>query len=218
MRPDYRLQPGSDRERWSRIQNVMTRARRLSPGRWADSGDVRQLERQAKGTRSDVSREGKMGPTGALFMLPVALLVGSPALVEGSGPDEAAIRTLDTEMVAALNGRDVDRYLGFLSEDAIWMPPNRPAVVGKAAIRELVSKLIEIPDYTVAHHPRSIEVSRGGDLAYLSYEYEFTVKSADGATVTERGKDVSVFRREGGSWELVIDIWASDGPLPGVEP
>jgi len=178
----------------------------------------RQLEQQAEETHGDVTTEGKMGPTGALFMLAIALLAGSPELAEGGGADEAAIRALDREMVAALNGRDVDRYLGFLAEDAIWMPPNHPAVVGKAAIRKLVSQLCEIPDYTVAHHPRSIEVSRDGDLACLSYAYAFTVKSPDGTTVTEKGKDVSVFRRVGDSWELVIDIWNSDAPPPGVEP
>jgi ketosteroid isomerase-like protein len=92
------------------------------------------------------------------------------------------------------------------------MPPNQPAVVGKAAIRELVSQLLEIETFTVAHHPRTVEVSLGGDLACLYYTYEFTVKDAKGTAVTEKGKDISVYKQISGSWKLVIDMWNSDAP------
>ena len=152
-----------------------------------------------------------------VVFLPV-LLLASTASAEDSTADQRAIHALDRAMVAALSDRDVDRYLDFLAEDAIWMPPNHPAVVGKTAIRKLVAQLCELPDYTVAHHPRNIEVSRSADLAFLFYAYEFTVKSPDGTTVTETGNDVSIFRRMGGSWKLTIDIWNSDASPPGAEP
>jgi uncharacterized protein (TIGR02246 family) len=148
---------------------------------------------------------------GLLLSLPI-LLMASPAPAVDSTADQAAIREVDREMVAALNARDVDRYLSHLAEDATWMPPNQPAVVGKAAIRELVSHLLEIPNFTVAHHPRTLEVSLSGDLGCMSYTYEFTVKDAKGTAVTEKGKDISVYKKVGDSWKLLIDMWNSDAP------
>lgn len=153
-----------------------------------------------------------MSRIAAFFVALPVLLVAAPASVEDSTVDQAAIRALDREMVAALNARDVNRYMNALAEDATWMPPNQPAVVGSGAIRKLVSQLCEIPDYTVAHHPRTVEISSSGDLAYLFYTYAFTVKDADGTAITEKGKDLSIFRRVGGSWRLVIDMWNSDAP------
>jgi len=147
------------------------------------------------------------------YLSMVILLMVSQGVATASIADKTAIRELDREMVDALNARDIDRYLSFFADEAIWMPPNSPAVVGKASIRELVSQLLEIPDYTVTHHPHTIKVSISGDLAYLFYVYEFLVKEAKGETVIERGKDISVFEKIDGSWKLVIDMWNSDTPL-----
>jgi uncharacterized protein (TIGR02246 family) len=127
-------------------------------------------------------------------------------------PDQAAIRALDAEMVAALNARDFDRYMSCLSGDATWMPPNQPAIGGKAAIGELVSDLFDIPDFIVAHYPTAIEVSDSGDLAVMTYTYEFTVTDSEGTAVTEKGKDVSVFKKVDGAWRLFMDMWSPDSP------
>jgi len=148
----------------------------------------------------------------ALFLALAPLLVMSPAPGAEETPDQAAIRALDAEMVAALNARDLDHYMSCLAEDATWMPPSGPAVAGKPAIRDLVSELLEIPDFTVAHHPIAIEVARSGDLAFLSYAYEFTVTDSAGTAVTETGKDISIFRKVDGAWKLFIDIWNADSP------
>jgi uncharacterized protein (TIGR02246 family) len=153
-----------------------------------------------------------MHRTAALLMAVSMLLIAGPAPAAGTTADDAAIRAVDAQMVAALNARDVDRWLGYFADNATMMPPNEPAVVGKAAIRKLVSGLLEIPSFAVAHHPGTLEVSRSGDLAYISYAYELTVKDAKGTPVTEKGKDISVYKKVGASWKLLIDMWSSDSP------
>ncbi len=129
--------------------------------------------------------------------------------------DEAAIRAVDSQMVAALHARDLDRWLGFLAEDARMMPPDAPVVEGKTAIRELIAGLLSLPEFSVTHHPGAITVGRGGDLAYISYAYELTVPDAQGGSITETGKDISVFRKQtDGSWKLVVDMWSPNEPAP----
>jgi len=46
----------------------------------------------------------------------------------------------------------------------------------------------------------------------MSYTYEFTVTDLKGTAVTEKGKDVSVFKKVGGSWQCFVDMWNSDAP------
>ena len=51
----------------------------------------------------------------------------------------------------------------------------------------------------------SVVVAQSGDLAYVTYTYEM------GNPVAERGKDVSIYRKEpDGSWKLIIDMWSPD--------
>jgi uncharacterized protein (TIGR02246 family) len=119
-------------------------------------------------------------------------------------------------MVAAANARDIERWLSFVVPDAKMMPPGAPPVEGKDAIRKLVSEMMRAPEFVVAHHVRSVEVSRGGDLAYILYSYELTTQGPSRQTVTGKGKDLSIYRKESdGSWKLVIDIWSENQPPPG---
>ncbi len=147
-----------------------------------------------------------------LTVVPVLITTGCASSPDPAA-DQAAIRAIDTQMVAVLNARNLDAWLGFVTDDARMMPPNAPTVEGKEAIRQLLAGLLTIPSFTVSHHPGTIVVSRAGDLAYGSYACELTVRDAQGTAVTERGKDISLFRKQpDGSWKLVVDMWSADQP------
>ncbi len=127
--------------------------------------------------------------------------------------DEAAIRRVDAGLVAALNTRDVDRWLSFFAPDAKMMPPGALPIEGKEAIRNFIGELLTLPDFFVAHHLQSVEVSRCGDLAWVSYSYELTVKDPSGKPVTEKGKDISIYRKQSDrSWKVVVDMWSGNQP------
>ena len=144
-----------------------------------------------------------------LFLLAAIVLTfgASWSRAEDMAADAVAIRKVDAEMVAALNARDVDRWLTFFASDAKMLPPCAPAVVGKEAIRKMIAEYLAPPSFAVAHHLESVVVSKGGDLAYVSYSY------ALGKPVTETGKDISLYRKESnGSWKLIIDMWSENQP------
>lgn len=122
--------------------------------------------------------------------------------------ERSAIHAVDSLMIAAIDARDIDRWLSFFADSASMLGPNAPAIVGKTAIRAMATEMMAAPNFSVIHHPGSIEVSRGGDMAYYRYAYEITV-----GTVTERGKDLSLFTKQAdGSWKLLFDAWSPDAP------
>jgi uncharacterized protein (TIGR02246 family) len=137
-----------------------------------------------------------------------ALLVSSPSLnAKEHSSDENAIRSVDTDMVAALNARDVDRWLSHFAEEGAMWPQCEPRVVGKEAIREYIQAYVTLPTFAVAHHIESVVVADSGDLAYVTYTYEM------GEPVAERGKDLTVYRKVGnGSWKVAIDMWNTNAP------
>ncbi len=124
--------------------------------------------------------------------------------------DEAAIRQVDRDMVAAGNAHDIDAWLAFIADDARMLPPGAPPVVGKDAIRDLVNAFMSA-GVVVTHNLEDVVVSKGGDLAYVSYSYELTFTGPEGTPVTETGKDISIYKKDAdGSWKLAIDMWSEN--------
>jgi uncharacterized protein (TIGR02246 family) len=131
----------------------------------------------------------------------------------GTSSDSDAIRALDSRMVATLNSGDYDHWLGFMADEAIFMPPNKPAVVGKPAIRKWVADVQAKFRLQVTHHLTALEVARSADLAYTSYAYEFFLTDSAGKSTTLKGKDLTIFKRQAdGSWKLIRDMWSPDSP------
>jgi len=142
-----------------------------------------------------------------------SFLLGACSSSVDTAAEEAAIRSVDTQMVEALNERDLESWIGHLAENARMMPPNEGIVEGKPAIRELIGGLLGLPDFSVTHQPAdTIVVSNSGDVAYVSYAYELTVPDEKGGSITEAGKDISIFEKRDGAWKLVVDIWSPNGP------
>ena len=125
--------------------------------------------------------------------------------------EQTEIRALDAQMVRALNAGDFSRWYGFMADDVVFMPANEDAIAGKAAVQKWMGEALGNRKIHVVHHLSAVEVSRGGDIAYTSYEFEFVFTDSDGKTATVKGKDLSVFRKQAdGSWKLARDMWSAN--------
>lgn len=86
-----------------------------------------------------------------------------------SRPDLDSERTALTEVsrawAKAAAGGDLEPIVSFWADDAIVLPPDQPAIVGKAAIREFVSTAQALPGFRITWEPERAVVSDGGDLA-----------------------------------------------------
>lgn len=126
-----------------------------------------------------------------------------------SEADLAAIAQLRTDFVEVTLARDFDGVLASRAEDAVWMPPNAPLLVGKAKIRAFL-EAGPTPTAFVLTPGRT----EGGDVAYERGRYAYsTVIGAD--TVSESGKYLVILRRQAdNSWRIAVDIWNTDAPAP----
>ncbi|NIM51970.1 MAG: DUF4440 domain-containing protein [Gemmatimonadales bacterium] len=129
-----------------------------------------------------------------------------------SEEDVAAIRSSTESFAQAMLAGDPATVAGFFAEDAVAMPPNEPAVEGRAAIQAWLEALPTVTQDEL----RLVEVTGRGEIAYGRGTYTLTVMP-EGAPepITDRGKYVAIFRKQpDGSWLIAVDIWNSDQPLP----
>jgi ketosteroid isomerase-like protein len=127
--------------------------------------------------------------------------------------DETTLRKIDADWVTAAQSKQVDAWVGFYADDAVVLPPNDKAALGKESIRKAVGDLLGPPGLSIAWQPSKVEIARSGDLGYLYGAYVATWTDAKGKPVTDRGKNVEIWKRQSdGGWKCIVDTWNSDLP------
>jgi ketosteroid isomerase-like protein len=125
--------------------------------------------------------------------------------------DVAALNRLQHQVDSAIIAGDTERYLTLITDDAVLMPPNRPAVSGKEAVgswNRAMSSQVRITEYV----SRDDEVVVAGDWAFRRATVDWTITpSAGGSPIRDTGKYIIIYRRQrDGSWKVARDIWSSN--------
>jgi uncharacterized protein (TIGR02246 family) len=154
-----------------------------------------------------------MRPTFLLTALSCAALACQPVPAKLSDADIAAIRAAtDSYATQAVAGRD-SAVAAQYTENAIAMPPNQPALEGRAAIRAWFEAFppMSAMSFTV------LDIDGRGDLAYVRGTYTLTIAASNKTpAMPDHGKYLEVRRRQAdGSWLITADIFNSDVALPG---
>jgi len=151
-----------------------------------------------------------------VFFLGIAILsIGACTKKVDTEADVAAINSLLEEFDEALNASDLDGLMSCFTEDAVRMPPNTPALVGKEAIRNMFQSSFE--HYTTEVHNTSEEVIVCGDWAFVwgTHTVTFALK-VGGESIRDNGKSITIWQRQpNGSWKLSRGIYNSDLPSSG---
>ncbi len=155
----------------------------------------------------------------SLELLSVAALlaVATPAGAKVDvAAERAALLRTDQAWSQAAASKDVEKTLWFWTDDATVYPPGQPAVVGKDAIRRYVTEGFGMPGFSIRWETSAFEVSASGDMAYGLGTNVVTINDPQGKVITERGRGVTVWRKDkDGSWRCVIDVWNAG---PGAAP
>ena len=161
---------------------------------------------------------GRLAWTLAVGM--VVGLIGTQALhaqPDTRAADEQAIRETDIAWSKVGAAKDLEHMLAFFADDASELSPNAPLATGKEALRKAWSAYFATPGFAISWQPTKVEASRGGDLGYSMGTYELTTHDPTGKPVTDRGKYVTMWKKQAdGTWKVVADIFNSDLPAPAA--
>ena len=153
-----------------------------------------------------------------LFSLTLCLLSWSCQQQPASFPDtraadEAALRTADIEWSKAAGAKDLDRSISYTADDTVMLAPDAPAASGKEAVRKSWSDLLALPGLVLSWQPTNVEVAKSGEIGYTQGTYEMTVNDAKGNPNTDRGKYLTIWKKQAdGAWKCIVDMFNSDLP------
>jgi uncharacterized protein (TIGR02246 family) len=128
--------------------------------------------------------------------------------------DVAAIERLFENNEVMLSSGDLDGWIKQFTEDAVFMPPDSPVVIGKAAGREFARPSYENFDAEYSITVNEIEVV--GDWAFARWSFTSEVTPKSGGDTTKRsGKEIWILKRQpDGSWRCSHIIYNYDSPPP----
>ncbi len=109
---------------------------------------------------------------------------------------------------AAQSGASVDSIVEYWTSDARVILPGQPILVGKDAIRQMVSASVAVPGFHISWVPDSAVVSASGDFGYTYGANTVTVPDSAGNPATEAGRYITVWRKDAdGQWRCVFDLY-----------
>lgn len=118
---------------------------------------------------------------------------------------KSELQAMDTEFAEAVNANDVDSMLSYYADDAHSMPPGKPTLKGKDAIRADM-EANDMDGGTIAFEV--LDVWAAGDQAVATGAWTFT---NDEGQFT--GKYMSIYEKRDGEYVCIRDIWNSDQPM-----
>jgi len=115
-----------------------------------------------------------------------------PTLAPLSGPDEAAIRGVHDHFTAALLRQDFDAIAALYADDAVLLPPNEPAVHGRAAIRVWTAAVPRVTRAVL----NVDDLDGRGDLAYMRGTFSMTLEPDGAPAFSVTGKYVEILKKQ----------------------
>jgi len=121
--------------------------------------------------------------------------------------DQEQIRVVFEEVYAAnVRGRDFEGYGKMYTDDALWMPPDKPDRRGIPDIVEGFASLIANQNIDPTFIAEEIEVR--GDVGYVVGTYIATNYPIDGSPSKEvKFRALWLMKKEGDFWKIDREIW-----------
>ena len=142
--------------------------------------------------------------------LVLLIVICAAAFAQAQSPVRSAIEANTKQFIDALNKGDVAAVANMYTMNARLLPPHTEMIEGRANIQKfwqgasaagLKITALDLVDLDVQGNT-AIEVGR----------YTTTRPGAAGATTTDTGKYVVVWKRDGSAWKLAIDAFNSNLP------
>jgi uncharacterized protein (TIGR02246 family) len=138
---------------------------------------------------------------------------GGAKPLEFSKEDNAAVRQLVTDFVAAYNAKDASKCANYFAGAGILMPPNSSTLRGPESIEGFFKSRFSEGATDLTFEPREMN----GIVTTCIMSGPFSVRIAaveDKPESHDRGKSVWIAEKLGGKWLFQYQIWNSDLPLP----
>ena len=144
------------------------------------------------------------------------LIICTASIAEAQQSARTAIEASVKQFTEAFNKGDAAAVANMYTMDARLLPPNGETVQGRANIQKFWQGAISAGVKIVSLE--LVDVETQGNVAVEVGRYTTTIPGAGGTTTTDKGKYVLVWKREGGSWKIAVDIFNTNLPMASATP
>lgn len=150
----------------------------------------------------------------------VGAICATAAPQKGAGEMNTAIKAVkavNKARVAALAAGDVEKYLAAYEDDAVWIPPHAPEIVGKEVASARIKPIFaQISIETTSED--SEHIATGSDWIAERGRYVSTITPKKGGESRQDGGNFIMLWHRGkdGAWRISWEMWTSAQPL--IEP
>jgi len=155
----------------------------------------------------------------SLVILALAsLATGCAAANTGGSPGastENSLMQADRDFADATHARGIDGWMSFYTRDAIRIQYRGNMVKGFDAIRQFDTGYISDTTNVLNWEPTDAHVFRGGDIGSTTGRYWAVSRAgANAGKEAGRGRYVTMWRRDGGRWLVIMDTGYPEPPTP----
>jgi len=125
--------------------------------------------------------------------------------------EKEVIRKLTTEWFDAELRRDMEACLSNFAPDAVLHVEGATAIVGISGIRAGYEEFFKLPFTDWVMEPRTVFVSKSGDLAYDFGSFKMVIEDSEGRTEVP-SKNTIIWRKLEGQWKCVVITGTNDTP------
>jgi ketosteroid isomerase-like protein len=136
----------------------------------------------------------------------VALAAGLSTTNPAADDAKMIIGKRNALWLAAYNSDDLDSLANLYAEDALFMAAGSATQCRPRAVRKFYSESWKFfPKHSITL--TSVRVELAGDVLLDSGDYRFDGVQSNGTPDHEQGSYITVFKKRGGEWRIIMDIW-----------
>ena len=121
-----------------------------------------------------------------------------------------AIRKADQDWLRVFAAKDIAKSVDFVIAEGSVLAPGAPIATGHQEINKLFAGFFALPDLKIEWRPSKVEAARSGEMGYSTGVYQMSFKDPSGKTTEDRGKYVTIWKKQNGQWKVAYDIFNSD--------
>jgi uncharacterized protein (TIGR02246 family) len=124
------------------------------------------------------------------------------------------IATLNEAAMEAFRRKDAVALAAGFTADGQFLGAHQPIATGRNAIAAAWETMLSLPNVRAQWGSVQVVTAGSGELAYEIGTYRLVFDGPDGR-ITDTGKYIVVWRKEGARWLIAADMINSDLPLAG---
>lgn len=128
--------------------------------------------------------------------------------------EAGAVRVANAAVNAAIQRKDLHAVTAAYAPGAVLLWQNEPRLTG-AQIPRAWAQAFGVAGFALRLHSRTVTVAQAGDLALDEGSLELDMPAPGGIT-TVQGKYLLAWRKVGGEWKVLYDVYNTDPAPPAT--